>query len=314
MSDLPDDPFSVPHAFRCMWFVARRVRKIHSFSRLRIAISSLTFARYLWQPKIFIIGAPRSGTTFLGDAISAIPSICYFHEPENTKCAVARVFRNPTSRVFAWYYTVQYAWLCAMYPKKTRLFVEKTPRNCFIIDFLARTFPNSRFIIITRDGRDSAISNARKSWLDPAKITPNERDTAGYYIGSTPQFWVEPDRRQEFSECSVIKRCAWVWRKYTFAALESAAQLQDSRVLSLRYEKIVSSPDESAECISRFIDLQDEAEIKAFTAALRGAHDRSVGSASRDLEAKDLQQIEAECGDLLSTLGYEPSSNPFRPQ
>src|SRR5947207_79174 len=36
---------------------------------------------------IFIIGAPRSGTTFLGDCIGRMPEVSYHFEPRLTKAA-----------------------------------------------------------------------------------------------------------------------------------------------------------------------------------------------------------------------------------
>src|SRR5690348_8281009 len=41
---------------------------------------------------IFVIGAPRSGTTFLGGCIGRLPEVSYHLEPRLTKAAIRRVY------------------------------------------------------------------------------------------------------------------------------------------------------------------------------------------------------------------------------
>src|SRR5688500_13364140 len=36
---------------------------------------------------VFVLGAPRSGTSFLGDAVGALPELSYHYEPPLTKAA-----------------------------------------------------------------------------------------------------------------------------------------------------------------------------------------------------------------------------------
>ncbi len=110
---------------------------------------------------IFILGAPRSGTTFLGSCIAALPEVSYFEEPVLTKIASQFVYEERLGfRGSAAFYRMTYRVMMLCRGHRRRFFAEKTPRNCTIARFLLRVFPDARFIHIIRDGRDSAASGS----------------------------------------------------------------------------------------------------------------------------------------------------------
>ena len=57
--------------------------------------------------------------------------------------------------------------------------------------------------------------------------------TPGHAYGAQPRFWVEPERREEFSQVSDARRCAWAWRRYVEAVRSADA---GERLLEVRYE------------------------------------------------------------------------------
>ena len=118
------------------------------------------------------------------------------------------------------------------------------------------------------------------------------RDDAGLAYGPHPRFWVEPERRDEFSQVSDARRCAWAWRRYVEAARAGTSE----RVLEVRYEALGGE----AERIAAFLD----APAAKLHRALDGFRDSSIGRWKRDLAPEQLADVEAEAGDLLSELGY----------
>src|SRR4051794_41642074 len=46
---------------------------------------------------VFVLGAPRSGTTFLGSCIGALPEVSYHFEPRVTKAAARLVYEGTWS-------------------------------------------------------------------------------------------------------------------------------------------------------------------------------------------------------------------------
>jgi hypothetical protein len=255
----------------------------------------------LRQP-VFVVGAPRSGTTFLGSCVGRVPEFSYHFEPRFTKAAAGCVYDGSWSeqraaRVFRMSYSV--LMLASLHGG--RRFAEKTPENSFVIPFLARTLPDARFIHIIRDGRDSAVSHAAKPWLAAASAGRKRR--SGPVRGPYPRWWVEPERRAEFVAVSDITRAAWAWRRFTEAALDGLATLPAERVLEVRYESVVSGPMSAAGQIGEFLQVSEPGQ-QALRSGLAGARPGSVGRWRAELDAHDLPDVDREIAPLLVRLGY----------
>jgi len=253
---------------------------------------------------IFIIGAPRSGTTFLGSCIGRMPEVSYHLEPMLTKAAVGCVYaRSWTEDRSAAIFRSSYAALLLAAFHGGRRFADKTPENGFIVPFLGRTFATAQFVHIIRDGRDAAVSHAKQPWLTTAALSSGRQGSARAGWGPYPRWWVEPDRREEFSAVPDIVRTAWCWRRFTEAALEGLAGLPGGRVLRVRYESVVSDPLTAAEAMADFLDAS-AAGREALREGLVMARTESVGRWRNVLSESDITDVEREIGPLLAQLGY----------
>jgi hypothetical protein len=255
---------------------------------------------------VFVVGAARSGTTFLGDCVGQLPEISYHFEPPATKAAGRYVAEGRwgywRSR---WFFRTVYAWLMRVEFEGGLRLSEKTPTNALIIPFLARAFRNSQFIHIVRDGRDTAASHIDQPWLRRDSLGTGRREPGGYLYGPYPQWWVEPERHAEFEAGSDIKRVAWAWRAYVEAGLRDGRALPPERYLELRYEEVVTNPSAAAERVLDFLGIAADASRDRFRAAMERADSRSVGAGRRRFNDAELAEIEAEAGALLGELGYE---------
>ena len=255
---------------------------------------------------IFIIGSPRSGTTFLGDCLAQIPEISYHFEPVLIKAASRYVYTKEweSDRASGFYRRV-YAWLMRFQKDGDLRLAEKTPRNSFIIPFLAQTFPDAKFIHIIRDGRDVAVSLAQKPWYSNELNGSIMREPGGYLCGSSARFWVEPERRKEFETTNNIHRCIWIWRKYTEAASEGINQLPLEQKYELRYENLVANPQIEATRILNFLDIEKQSSRSIFQQHLVDkAKVDSIGKWQSELDDNSLEQIEKEAGSWLKQWGY----------
>ena len=238
---------------------------------------------------VFVVGSPRSGTTFLAGAIGSLPGFVDLGEVAPVKAAVAQLAALPpeeaASRLRRTLAVSRRVGLVGSVRP-----VEQTPEMAFLVRAIPRAFPEARVVHMVRDGRDVACSLLDKPWL---RREQSETDDAGVPYGAHARFWVEPERRAEFEAAGDARRAAWVWRSYLAAAREGD-------VLELRYEDIATDPARVGAEVARRLD----APAKPLVSALGRAHAGSVGRYRTDLTAEQLADVEDEAGSLLRELGY----------
>jgi sulfotransferase family protein len=240
---------------------------------------------------VFVVGSPRSGTTFLAGALGSLPGFVDLGEVPPLKAAVPELVALPSreaARRLRRILTVA---------RRLGLVgavrgVEQTPELAHLVDVLPIAYPESRIVHLVRDGRDVVCSLLAKPWLRPDQ---SRTDDAGISYGSYARFWVESERRKEFETVSDAGRAAWAWRRYV-----TAARSVQAPVLELRYEQIAKEPDLVAEELASYLDAPADALVRA----LGRAHDSSVGRYREDLTSEQLADVLAEAGELLRELGY----------
>lgn len=263
--------------------------------------------RSAWPPldrPLFVVGAPRSGTSFLGDACGRLPEFSYHYEPPVTKAAARYVHDGLWGRTRARrFYRAVYRWLLAKHLDGDLRFAEKTPQNCFVMDFLAEAFPGAQFLAIVRDGRDAALSYLAKPWLRADAAASGRRESGGYRLGPFARFWVEPERRSEFEGTADFHRCIWAWRRHTEAALGHAERL-GARCLVVRYEQVAAAPRREADRILDFLAIAAPESRQVLGSALAEVRQDSVERWRRELTPEQRPFVLAEAEPLLHRLGY----------
>lgn len=240
---------------------------------------------------VFVVGSPRSGTTFLGRSVGSLPGFVDLGEVAALKAAIPGLAGRPADEAAAEIRGIlRRTRRLALVGSRRAL--EQTPETAYLGAAVAQAFPEAAILHIVRDGRDVACSLLDQGWLSAGR---GGRDDAGLAYGAQPRFWVEPERREEFAATSDARRCAWAWRRYVSAARELGA-----RAYELRYEELAADPAETARGLAERLDVPQD----ALQAALRGMHAASVGRYRRDLTPEQLADVEAEAVELLVELGY----------
>jgi hypothetical protein len=259
----------------------------------------------LEQP-IFIVGTPRSGTTFLGQCIGALPSVSYHFEPMATKSAAEHVYTEAWANVEAErFYRFVYRNLLRLHLDGDLRFAEKTPRNCFVIPFLHRTFPDAQFVFIVRDGRDAALSHSKKPWMQDDGDN-SFFDTGSHRFGVYPRFWVEPDRHDEFCATSTFHRCVWAWRRHTEAALQALDKMPEAAQCRLQYESFVQHPTREMHRLLEVLEVPASEARHAVRFVTQNVHTDSVGAWREELAPEQRRVAAKEAGALLERFGYIP--------
>ncbi len=241
---------------------------------------------------VFVVGCPRSGTTFLARAIGSQPGFLDLGEVAPLKAAIPELALRPAEEA---------APRIRRILDRTRRLglvggvrpVEQTPEAVFVIEAIARAYPAARVVHIVRDGRDVVCSLLERGWLSAGR---GGEDDAFLPYGAEARFWVERGREDEFGRASDARRAAWAWRCYVGAARRAPAAHQ------VRYERLHDDPADVAADLAVFLGTP----VEPLAAALAAAHGSSVGRYRSELTGEQLTEVEAEAGPLLRELGYLP--------
>jgi len=248
---------------------------------------------------VFVVGCPRSGTTFLAGVLGEQPGLIDLGEASPVKAAIPELAQlseeDAAARLRLILARIRRLGLVAHLRG-----VEQTPEMCFVLGAALQAHPEARAVHMLRDGRDVVCSLLERGWL---KASRPGRDEVGQPHGAHARFWVEPERREEFASASEAARAAWAWRVHVTAAL-GAASRNPERTLELRYEQLTTDPGASAELLAGHLGLDPQ----LLAASLAAARDRSVGRWRRDLTPEQLEEVEREAGPLLRELGYSGST------
>jgi hypothetical protein len=166
-----------------------------------------------------------------------------------------------------------------------RRYAEKTPMNVMHIPFLARVFPEARFIHLIRDGRDVALS-----YLDA-------------------DFGVES-----------VGEAAIYWRRFVRKGRRDGRQL-GPRYREVRYEDLLAEPEAVLRSLCAFVEIPYDQTMLTYhrqadrileTTSHREHHERLHLPPTRGLrdwrtqmDGESLRLFEALAGDLVDQLGYE---------
>jgi hypothetical protein len=240
---------------------------------------------------VFVVGSPRSGTTFVGNSLGSQPGFVDLGEVPLLKAAVPRLVGLPVEE------QAREVRRVVQLVRNLGLVhglrgVEQNPETSYVLEGALRAYPEAKAVHVIRDGRDVICSLLERGWLGAGRAGVDDANQA---YGAHARFWIEPDRRQEFEEASEATRAAWAWRTYV-----TAARVAPARTIELRYESLAADPAGEAERVARELDV-DPAPLAA---AFGNVHARSIGRWRTELTPDQLADVEAEAGQLLAQLGY----------
>ena len=276
---------------------------------------------------IIIIGAARSGTTLLGEILSQHSKLGFWLEPKYTwrygspgvKDDI-RTAEDCTPKVEKY---IKARFIKFLKQQKKERLLEKTPSNCFRIDFINKLYPEAQFIHLIRDGRKVAISAEIKWTSTPDKTTILNRflnleipiqewphyslailrdvfgrlifPQKGYIWG--PHF---PGIREFRKKHGVIKTCAEQWRQSVNYAIDQFRKIPAHRVKTIYYEDLCSNPVKIISDILDFTELEHE-NIPNFAEQFANANQKKYS----EMEIRKMQDVTPLIKEELKLLGYE---------
>jgi len=288
---------------------------------------------------LFILGCPRSGTTFLSRCIADIPDIeefvgvlapprvmhmigyaCDQGQPAKQLLRLVRdIFWQSfwrrrmffSSRLAAAIVTRKPLGILRKPTMADSIFCYKEPFLCFAATEFANEFRNAKFIHIYRDGRDNADSMMRTygdaltdAVLRDTFLVENKSSEVGMHRevrGYCMPWWVKPEDKQRFLDASPFGRYVYMWREMTLRA-QALRRFGPERYLEIRYEEFVERPAQTIVRVSSFLNRSAAKSRK-----VRAAFNCSVGISARRQDEQKLKEADQIAGDLLRSLGYPTS-------
>jgi hypothetical protein len=234
-----------------------------------------------------------------------MPEATYFFEPPIMKYYARLIYEGrvsfPQVRRF---YHLGFRSLLLAAPGSGPRIVEKNPNHTWVAETLLAVFPTAQFVVIVRDGRDTALSLSEQPWHQRDSLGSGKREPGGYSYGPYPHFYIEPERAGEFATTSDFHRCVWIWRRHTEEIERLRNALPSRSWHELRYETLIEEPNEVLDELLSFLGEETTVARRALHDAARSEHRRSIGRWRSHLTREDLAVVAAEAGPLLRRLGY----------
>jgi len=277
---------------------------------------------------VFIVGCPRSGTSFLYHMLLSSGGFAAYHtqmnvfdvlEPiygdlavtKNLEAATEEWLRSKGFTVSGLNATDIKAKLlagCRSAADFIRIIMEEvarkqgvdrwadsTPTNVPHMLRIKHDFPDAQFVHIIRDARDVALSLDKRGWTRPLP-------------------W---DKKWSMAVAGVYWE--WIVRK----ARKMGAQLGPSDYCEVHYEDLVEKPVEALPRLSRFLQheldydrIQESSvgsvkrPLTAFKGELQNGSFAPVGRWKRDFPREQLVLLENLSGKYLREMGYELATKP----
>ncbi|HBL14169.1 MAG TPA: hypothetical protein DD379_22820 [Cyanobacteria bacterium UBA11162] len=282
------------------------------------------------EKPIFIVGAHRSGTTWLGKALEQHPDIACWNETRHlwfwgnfnkNKLGDVLIAEDLNPRIKK---HIEKTFINYLKKKEKPRICDKTPGNCLRIPFIKEVFPDAKIILLIRDGR-SVINSTEKKLNQPKGVPWKEMNRRlknvpvwEWYsflprlasrfktiVGQPLDYWgTQPPGWQEW-----VKQypphivCAKQWVETMKIATHTGRKLPLNNYREIYYEKLIASPRDEIAKIIEFADIKNTDSI--ITYALSTADPLRAVKWKDSLDEKVLSDIREIMEPMMSELGYE---------
>jgi hypothetical protein len=265
---------------------------------------------------IFVLGAPRSGTTLLYRVLRASPRLANWRPSEahevweldyhpalrgwdSNVLDRSDLRQDAAARIRRSFFLVA---------GKRRRFIDKTPRNTLRVPFMDAVFPDARYVFLQRDGREN-VNSLINAWRSPRYRT-YELPEPHSMPGVDPRWWkfvLYPGWRLDLrGPLEVV--CANQWKFSNDYALDGSELIGDDRWTSLRYEDLVEDPVGEVVRIVKWLELPFEDPVRAQAEAVRTTPVNVVTPPERGKwrreNPKEVKSITPLIADTMRRLGY----------
>lgn len=243
---------------------------------------------------VWVVGAARSGTTFLAEVAKTSLELDVYSEPrfsQNRKLGITLIDRHVAGFSSLEQKCHEICQTRLPHIKKSKgIYLEKRPEAVYLIPALLKVFPNIRFIHMLRDGRDVAASSVKRfggNWmpkLDPlVHILQNQR---------------------HLDHLRPMEQAALRWDCQVREGFENLQKVAQNRVITICYEELINDLPTQAKRLFKFLKVSYcESELPTVMNEKRKPTDFC------DWPQQNKDDFNRFAGDLLVELGYAEDLN-----
>jgi Sulfotransferase family len=267
---------------------------------------------------IFVLGAPRSGTTVLFDVLNQAPGVASldretgvvwdtFHRVEDADWASHEVGPEdvtPAERRYL-YWAIDRLALGKRY-------LDKLPRNTLRVLYLQSLFPDAAFVFLRRDGR-AVVSSLMTGWRSGPRfgrgmVPPIPLSIEGYE-GNTWKFLLPPGWETYAQGHRLAEVCAFQWLSANESVLAAKEHVAPDRWVEVSYEEMTERPRATAERTLDALGLSPAPEAVRYAEELdRHVTKKAVTPPKRDKwreeNGPEIEKVLPQIGPMMRRLGY----------
>ncbi|HWK50313.1 MAG TPA: sulfotransferase, partial [Steroidobacter sp.] len=220
------------------------------------------------EAPIFIMAAPRSGSTLLFETLAASSQLCTVGGEAHWLVEGIEGLRPGAPGIDSNRLTAEHATDAiaddireeilsrlqdhagqALQAPGERRFLEKTPKNALRIPFFNRIFPDARFVFLWRDPREN-ISSIMEAWRSGQWRTyPRLEGFDGPWSMLLPPGWRDMNGRP------LAEIAAWQWQQTNARILEDLQLLGHERWTAVQYDDLLRDPAGTIGKLCEFLRL-----------------------------------------------------------
>ncbi|WP_353571884.1 sulfotransferase [Candidatus Albibeggiatoa sp. nov. BB20] len=250
---------------------------------LNVGLLKERFANPKFDRPIFIVSAPRAGSTLLYETLAKFPEIWAIgqesHEIiEGIKALHPETYNYSSNRLTAEHSTLDVEMhlqqrfarqlhdsqgkLLLDYPVAERpqslRFLEKTPKNALRVSFLKKVFPEALFIFLYRDPQEN-VSSMLEGWRSRSFIAYKQ-------LPKWPHknwcFLLPPEWQQNLQNKPLVEIAGEQWRAANYYIWEDLKTLAPEDWYFVHYHDLVKNTEQVVHDISDFAGLTWHQEIE----------------------------------------------------
>jgi Sulfotransferase family len=276
---------------------------------------------------IFILGTPRSGTTWLGAIMKQHPNIHLLHEINNvwmwgnankSDDTLTKANLNPKIEKY-----IRQKFISHLEKDPRKRICDKTPRNCLRIRAIQAIFPDAKIIMLLRDGR--AVINSTKKELKKPKgvpwkeifrrlknfsileigvILPRLESRFKRIMGIPLEYWGTrpPGWEKWIGKFPNHVILAKQWAATIDIAVSEGRELSSENYLEINYEELVVSPAQEIQKIAEFVELDNPQSMIDY--AITTAKPSKTDKWKDNFDAEVLDDIRRIIEPTMTKLGY----------